>query len=187
MPVDYKLGKIYQIIDYTNDNVYIGSTCEKTLARRLANHVNGYKAYLNGAKKYMSSFKILENDNYEVLLVEAYACESKDQLHKREGFYIRNTPKCINKCIMGRTRKQYNQDNKKIILEKAKQYYDEKKEIISEQRKQYYEDHKKEIKEYQKQKTICVCGSETTIYQKARHERTQKHKSFIEAQKLQPI
>ena len=187
MPIDYSKGKIYQIVDYTNDNVYIGSTCEITLAKRLAKHVGDYKRYLNGKGNYITSYKVLENGNYDILLIENFACESKDELHKREGFHIKNALNCINKRIEGRTDAQYRQDNKKIILEKAKQYYDEKKEIISEQRKQYYEDHKKEIKEYQKQKTICVCGSETTIYQKARHERTQKHKSFIEAQKLQPI
>ena len=34
--VNYQLGKIYKIVDNTNGNIYIGSTCEPTLARRLA-------------------------------------------------------------------------------------------------------------------------------------------------------
>ena len=95
--VDYSKGKIYQIIDHTNDNVYIGSTCEPTLARRLANHVNGYKCYLNGKSHYITSYEILENNHYEILLLEAFPCNSKDELHKREGFHIKNTLNCINK------------------------------------------------------------------------------------------
>ena len=35
MVVNYQLGKIYKIVDNTNGNIYIGSTCETTLARRL--------------------------------------------------------------------------------------------------------------------------------------------------------
>jgi hypothetical protein len=106
MPVDYSKGKIYQIVDYTNDNVYIGSTCEPTLARRLANHVIGYKAYLNGKGNYVTSYKILENDNYDIQLIEFFPCETKDELHKREGYHINRAIGCVNKIIAGRTRKE---------------------------------------------------------------------------------
>ena len=44
--VNYQNGKIYKIIDYTNDNIYIGSTCEK-LCRRIQKHKASYKCYLN--------------------------------------------------------------------------------------------------------------------------------------------
>ena len=40
-------GKIYQIVDNTNNNKYIGSTC-KTLNQRLSKHKNNYKSFLNG-------------------------------------------------------------------------------------------------------------------------------------------
>ena len=89
MPTDYSKAKIYKIIDYTTDNIYIGSTCEPSLARRLANHNVHYRAYLKGKYPYVSSFKILENNNYDIQLVEAYACNSRDELHAREGHYIK--------------------------------------------------------------------------------------------------
>ena len=47
---NYQNGKIYQIIDNTNNNIYIGSTCEPTLARRLSGHVRKYKSYLKDNK-----------------------------------------------------------------------------------------------------------------------------------------
>ena len=40
-------AKIYKIIDNTNQNVYIGSTC-KTLKERLTKHKNNYKLFLKG-------------------------------------------------------------------------------------------------------------------------------------------
>ena len=39
---DYSKGKIYIIVDNTNNTVYIGSTCEPTLAHRLAQHKKDY-------------------------------------------------------------------------------------------------------------------------------------------------
>jgi len=62
--VNYQLGKIYKIVDNTNENVYIGSTCEPTLARRLAKHVGNYQSYLNGKSGFMTSFNIIQNGNY---------------------------------------------------------------------------------------------------------------------------
>jgi hypothetical protein len=211
MPVDYSKGKIYQIVDYTNDNVYIGSTCEPTLARRLANHVISYKAYLNGKAKYVTSYKIIENDNYDIQLIELYPCETKDELHKREGHFIKNTANCVNIKIECRTKAEYREDNKDKIKQyrednkdkikqyrednkdKIKQYYEDNKdtfkqyreqnkELYDEYQKKYREDNKDKINEHQKQKIICVCGSETIVSHKARHEQTKKHKAFIEKQ-----
>ena len=42
---DYKLGKIYKIECQITGEVYVGSTCEPTLARRLANHVGGFNSW----------------------------------------------------------------------------------------------------------------------------------------------
>ena len=53
-----KVGKIYKIIDNTNNNVYIGSTI-KSLNRRLIEHKMDHNRYLNDKKHYVSSFKII--------------------------------------------------------------------------------------------------------------------------------
>lgn len=34
--VNYSFAKVYKIVDNTNGNIYVGSTCEPTLARKLA-------------------------------------------------------------------------------------------------------------------------------------------------------
>ena len=97
MTIDYSKGKIYKIVDYTNNNIYIGSTSEPILARR---HVSKYRSYLNGKGNNVTSFEIIKNCNYNILLIEEYPCETKDQFLAREGHYIK-TMDCINKCKAG--------------------------------------------------------------------------------------
>jgi hypothetical protein len=56
MPINYQLGKIYKIMNNINDEIYVGSTCEPILARRLAGHVGKYKQFLSGQTHYLTSF-----------------------------------------------------------------------------------------------------------------------------------
>ncbi len=105
--VNYSNEKIYKIVDNISGNIYIGSTCEPSLARRLAGHVGAYKRYKDDKKvSKITSFDILENGNYEIVLLELCPCESKDELHARERYYIESLD-CVNKVIVGRTRKEY--------------------------------------------------------------------------------
>ena len=155
---DYSQGKIYKIISSECDLVYYGSTCI-TLKERLIKHKSDYKYYLEGKKNYMTSFVIIEKGNYEIVLVEDYPCNSKAELHLRERFYIENN-ECVNKCIPGRTPKEYQRDNC---------------EIIREQRKQYYKDNCKIIREQQNEKVICeICGFEGSISSLRRHQKSKK-------------
>lgn len=196
----YKNGKIYKIVCNVTGKIYIGSTCLPTLAKRLAYHRKGYKQYLEQKYPYVSSFEILENNNYSIILLEEYPCETKDQLLARERYYIDNNV-CVNKFIPGRTKKQYYQENREQALKQKKVYYEENKEKIKEyrknnrdkiaeqrkqynkknkeKRKQYYENNKEYYQEY----VTCECGK---IYQrcgKQRHLRTQKHLAYLETLK----
>lgn len=58
--VNYSKGKIYKIIDNTNNNIYIGLTTQ-ALSKSLAEHRGDFKGYIIGKKKYSSSFKIIHN------------------------------------------------------------------------------------------------------------------------------
>ena len=69
----YSNAKIYKIVDNTNGNIYIGSTCKK-LCQRIAQHRTDYKNFLNGTNHYITSFKILENGDYDIILLEQ--CEN---------------------------------------------------------------------------------------------------------------
>jgi len=124
--VNYQNGKIYKIIDNTNDNIYIGSTCEK-LCRRLQKHKASYRCFLkpNIKQGYMRSFDILKNNDYKIILIEDYPCENKEQLLSREQYYIDNL-NCINHNNPVRNAKEYlkkySEANREHLLEKKRLY-----------------------------------------------------------------
>ena len=123
--VNYNLGKIYKIVDNTNDNIYFGSTCEPTLSRRLAKHVSNFSGYKRGKDNFMTSFKILENGDYDIILIEDFPCDSKNQIFARERYWTDNI-NCVNKnrnqgiiAILGGL-KEYKKINNKEYREKIK-------------------------------------------------------------------
>ena len=86
---DYSLGKIYKIECLTSKLIYYGSTCEPTLARRLSAHRNLFNLYKKTGNKFMTSFLVLLNDNYEITLVESFPCKSRDELMARERYHTK--------------------------------------------------------------------------------------------------
>ena len=124
MPIDYNLSKIYKIVDNTTGNIYIGSTTQ-SLSQRLGNHTKDYKRYCNGGFHYVSSFEIIKNENYEIILIEEVNCSNKEQLLKIEREHI-EANECINLRIPTRTRKEYYKANKDRIKEYQKKYREDK-------------------------------------------------------------
>jgi len=157
--MDYSNGKIYRIDCLITNEVYIGSTCQPTLAKRLAKHVSNFKYWKQDKYSFTSSFPIIERANYKISLIELFPCNSKDELSAREGYYIRNI-NCINKQIAGRTKKQWKTDNIEKIIEQSKEYREINKEKINKNKKI---------------KFICECGGRYTSCHKARHFNSLKH------------
>ena len=146
--VNYKLGKIYQIVCYNTGKVYIGSTCETTLARRLTGHLKKYRQHLKGKTNYVCSFEIIKENNYKIELIKYFPCETKADLNAEEGKYIRSM-ECVNKRIEGRNMKMYRKDNKDKIKEQNNQYRENNKDKIKEDGKEYYKKNIDKIKKYQ--------------------------------------
>jgi len=144
---DYQRGKIYKIT--SGELTYIGSTCEPTLAKRLANHVSGYKRWKSGKFNKLMSFQLIETENYEITLIELCPCGSKDELTARERYWIETTP-CVNKVIPGRTISEYNETHREYFKEWKRIYSKDHKDYFCELAKKYYEDHKEELKEKKK-------------------------------------
>jgi hypothetical protein len=155
---NYQNGKIYKIISYQTDDIYIGSTCE-LLCKRLASHKADFKSWNYGKQKYITSYELLKYEDHQIILIENYPCNSKEELTAREAYHIRNT-KCVNKFIPCRTMKEYYEDNK----EHLKQYNLE-----------YKEKNKYVIKQYRIQKYICECGRELSIDSKSKHKKSKHH------------
>ena len=165
----YNNSKIYRIVCNNTGLVYYGSTTQKYLSNRLSQH----RKYQN-----CSSKKIIDEGNYEILLVENVDCNSKDELRARERFYIENN-ECVNKNIPGRTKKEYQKKYQKEYAKKYQKYRTENKEKIKEYHKKYRTENKEKISERNKEKLTCSCGSIFRKKDKARHERTQKHLKSI--------
>lgn len=168
---------IYGIFCRTTWKVYYGKT-NLTVEKRLEIHKKDYKSYLKGTGKYMTSFEIIKNNNYEIKLLET--CDDDLHMDIREGYYIKTFP-CVNKNIPGRTQKEYYQDNKEKILEKKKEYCEKNKEKKKEYDKQRYEANRETILEKIKETYICPCGSVLRQDAKARHEKTNKHKKYLQS------
>ena len=118
----YNQGKIYSIRSHKTDKFYIGSTTEKYLSRRMANHRRNYKKYIDGRYNYISSFEILKYEDAYIELMCSSPCENVYQLRAIEGKFIRENENCVNKNIPGRDSKQYYQDNRDKINKYNKQY-----------------------------------------------------------------
>jgi hypothetical protein len=183
---NYANGKVYSIRSFQRpDLVYIGSTTQ-SLSRRLAKHRTEYKSYKKGKYNKTTSFDIFDvcDDSY-IELVEIVACGSKEELHRREGHWVRNTV-CVNRCIPGRTPYEYRQDNADKIaaykqdhkVETAaykRNYRQAHKLRDAEYKKKYEQVNKEKIAQRKTQQITCMCGSTIARGYKAHHLRTQKH------------
>lgn len=194
--VNYQLGKIYKIVDTITNECYTGSTCQPTLAKRLAKHVAAYNQYCNGKEHWITSFSILANNNYEIALLEHFPCESKEQLHSRERFHTRSIT-CVNKirnqgllAEVGKKEfrrlidKEYYENNKEKVSERKKIYRDQNKDKVSEYARLYNENHKEQIKHRRTAIHQCDCGGRYQTMNKSQHSKTKKHTSWLNRQDM---
>ena len=159
---NYQDAKIYTIRNYTdNEMIYVGSTTE-TLSQRLAKHRFDCKV----GKKVSLYSHIVDNDwsNWYIELYEYYPCNNRTELEKREGELIRELGS-INKCIAGRTNKEWCKDNPDKIKEKNKKYREENADKINEKKRE---------------KVCCdICGAFMRTDSIYKHQKTKKCMSAL--------
>lgn len=163
--VNYQLGKIYKLIS-PSGLIYVGSTCE-TLSNRLSGHKSSYKRYDADKRKHkITSFILLDEDfdNIDIVLIEKYPCNSKEELHARERYYI-DSINCVNIIKPHRTHKEWIEDNKEHVVEYNKEYCkkwsEENKEYKALKDKEWRENNKehkakKDKEYYEKNKEIIL-------------------------------
>jgi len=135
---NYQNGKIYKIVNDSSNLVYYGSTIQP-LYKRFYKHKTQFHL--------CTSKKILDGENPQIVLVEDCPCERREQLFKRERYYIENNV-CVNKNIPGRTLKEWEEDNRERLKKKKKEYREDNKEKLKKQKKEYRENNKEKILEY---------------------------------------
>jgi hypothetical protein len=158
----YEHGKIYRICDSGYTKFYYGSTIQP-LAVRMGGHRAHFKRFQSGGCTHGTIFDLFQEfgvESCKIELVETFPCDSKDELLKREGFYIQSNP-CINKQIAGRSRSEYwkfyHSTCRNAILARQRQrrienadaikdYYRSNIDKFKQRRKIYNETHKDNIK-----------------------------------------
>ena len=133
----YQNGKIYKIVNDKLNLTYYGSSCQKYLSSRFYIHKKE-----KDNKKY-TSYKLFEEGEPKIILVELYPCNSKLELEKRERYYIENN-ECVNMAIPTRTGKEWREANKDKLKQDKKDYYENNKTICKEKQKLYYQTNKEE-------------------------------------------
>lgn len=201
---NYQQGKIYKIVSPHTDKIYIGSTTKQYLSQRLAKHKSSFKGWQCNKDHYISSFDLIQLGDVEIILIESYPCNSKDELTARERHWIEQNKELItNKNIPSRTDKERAieryKNNKEDMDKKSKIYqinHTEELKIKREERynnnKEYYkqqtannrENYKKRQKELSSMEYNCICGSVMKKYEKTRHEQSDKHQTYLMIQTL---
>lgn len=124
---DYSKGKIYKILNTVNDDVYVGSTTI-SLSQRMAKHRWSAKTNTKHCPLYQK-IQELGIDKFYIELIENFPCSTKEELHAREGHFIREIG-TLNKIVAGRKHKEWKKDNAEHVQEHAKQYYENNRETI---------------------------------------------------------
>lgn len=182
---DYQQGKIYKLVSYQTDKVYIGSTTEKLLTRRLAKHKYDFNAWTKDKKAYITSFQLLEIEDCSIVLIENYPCNDKHELEARERYWIENTEKCVNKYIPTRTSKEYYDDNVDYLREQKRIYRELNLERLQAyDRERSKTEHGKESKrrQYEKYKQI-ILEKNNKYYHKNAEKCNERSKEYYEKHK----
>jgi group I intron endonuclease len=171
-------GKIYQILNNIDNEVYIGSTTQP-LARRWTDHK---KVVGKGTTKLYKHMEKHGKESFYIELIKNFDCETKEQLRAEEGKYIRELG-TLNQIISGRTMKEYYEENKQKYIERSKKngpaYREKNREYLKVKAKERYMKNIEHVKARQKKQIMCICGSTYQSAGKSAHLKSKKHQSFI--------
>jgi len=162
--VNYKNGKIYKIVNDVNDKFYIGSTAEKYLSNRMSSH-------RKKDNKCMSKNIGVNLKECNIILIENYPCNDKQELRRREREYFDKYKKECKEVFLNKNRpirlegedtkekikwvknnKERNSKNRKEWVknngDKIKEYNEKNKEYKKQHYEKNKEKNKKRMKEY---------------------------------------
>ena len=161
--VDYKKGKIYQIKNTIDDDVYVGSTTN-TLEGRMKGHRQGSNTK---CKQHYALYKNMNEygfDKFFIELIEEYPCNSKLELGAREGHWIKERG-TLNKVIQGRSQQEHDKDTNC-----KHNWYVKNLDKIRERRQN---------DPNYKAKIVCECGLEVSHRHLNEHKLTKTHQRRI--------
>jgi hypothetical protein len=173
--IDHQKTLIYKLVcnDVNVKDLYVGSTVSfkdrKRTHKSSCNNTTG-KIYNN--KIYQTIRTTGGWNNWSMVLIESYPCNSRLEATKRERFWLEELNANLNSNVPSRTIKEYYQDNREKINEyqkemynpeyykeyrianveqikkKQKEYREANREKINQKQKEYSEANREKIKEY---------------------------------------
>jgi group I intron endonuclease len=162
---NYQNRKVYKIVNDVNGDIYIGSSCSP-LWKRWGQHK--LKCLQCPNRKLYTLMNELGNQHFRIVLIENYACNSKDELTAREQIFIDQMKPTLN---------ANNSHGLNIQKRKAKH------KITT---KLYRTKNADKIREQQNQRYVCDCGSEYVYGHKTRHLNTLKHLNYLRSDEYIP-
>jgi hypothetical protein len=163
--INYSSTIIYKLVckDLNITDIYVGHTTN--FIKRKANH----KSNCNNPNKKAYNFKIYSTirdngnwDNWDMIEIEKYNCNDKNEAFSRERYWYENLQAKLNMRYPNQTFKEYCSKNKEKLLLKSKEYCDKNKE----KRSQIYD--------------CKICGKTYTHTHKTRHEKSEFHMNKLE-------
>lgn len=158
--IDYSNTVIYKIVsnDLTITFTYVGHTTDFTKRK------NKHKTDCNNSNSKSYNLKLYETiresggwDNWTMVLIENYKCNSGEEARKKERYWYEFYNADLN------MRSPFISDEERV-------------ERNNKQKKKYYTENVDKINE----KHNCECGGSYTTGRKLRHFETKKHRNFIE-------
>ena len=168
MPIDYSRGMIYKLTCRNPDitKIYVGSTVDWT--RRKASHKCDCNNP-NSSKHHLFVYEFIREhggwDNWHMILIENYPCNSKRELEARENYWANELHSTLN------SMRPYVSDEmkRKEHIERSAKWNKDNKERYNEICKKYMENNK----EKRKERITCeLCGVIHSKGGTAQHKRT---------------
>ena len=186
MSQDFTKSKIYKITNDYNDEVYIGSTCNK-LTKRFSQHRNNSKHPNKKDRPLYTLMNEIGENRFRIQLICDYPCEDKYQLKQKEGEYIRNIG-TLNKQIAGRTQQQYQEEHREYYQEVKKKSAEKHKEENIIRKQLFYNNNKERILQRQKElyesNKDKINATKKAYYEKNKDKINAKSKERYEQKKL---
>jgi hypothetical protein len=137
--------------------------------------------------KIYQFMRLIGTEHFNIILLELFPCNSKEELRAREHYYITTLKPVLNtndsimnlekmvetKRLSGKIYREVNSD--KISIKKA-DYYEENKQAICDKAQTYRDTHQEKIKAEKKKLIKCdACKIDISYPHYARHCKTKKH------------
>jgi hypothetical protein len=182
---DYSKSIIYKLCckDIHIKELYVGSTCNQLKARK-----NKHKSScdnMNGKEFNYKVYQFIRSNggfsNWDMVEVERYEAIDKQDLNKRERYYIELLGATLNTIIPYRSKeeineikKEYFQNNKVIMKEQHKLYRESNQEKNKEMKKKYYYNNRdiliNKSKEY-RDKNVEIIKDKTKKYRELNRDK----------------